>query len=267
VPRREDDFPIKVQWALANSVGLRCSFPECPQVTSGPHSKPGKAVNVGVAAHITAARPGGPRFDPTLSPEERRSASNGSWLCQTHNKLVDSDEARYSADQLRRWKGEAERRRDEELQGGGGEHEERRRYRSRFGLVRLEVDGQVIHVAWKGPLEEIPSRDPRTVTQAEIAAIYCGLCQHKAEPVQPTWAAKTSPRAHDVWVVAEDLTWKQRLKSPHFQEPQYFLRVIEGRHEPCRPFCARCGLVSASGGNNCTVCNVPLKYCPEAGAA
>jgi hypothetical protein len=67
-------------------------------------------VNVGVASHITAAAPGGPRYDPNLTSEERRHQSNGIWLCQTHGKLVDSDSGHFTVDKLREWKRVAEER-------------------------------------------------------------------------------------------------------------------------------------------------------------
>jgi hypothetical protein len=54
-------------------------------------------IDVGVAAHITAASPGGPRFDPNLSDKERASATNGIWLCQNCAKLIDNDVAQFSA--------------------------------------------------------------------------------------------------------------------------------------------------------------------------
>ena len=83
---------------------MRCSNPNCRQVTSGPQQDPSKALNIGVAAHITAASPKGPRFDKTLSAEARRSPDNGIWFCQNCGKLVDNDATRYSADLLRQWK-------------------------------------------------------------------------------------------------------------------------------------------------------------------
>jgi hypothetical protein len=103
-----DDFTEDVKRAIASRVANRCSNPVCGAVTSGPQIDPAKAVNVGVAAHITAASPGGPRYDPSLTPEQRSHAGNGIWLCQTCAKLVDNDPLRYPADLLREWKAKTE---------------------------------------------------------------------------------------------------------------------------------------------------------------
>lgn len=103
-----DDFTEDAKRAIANRVANRCSNPECGAVTSGPQVDLAKAVNVGVAAHITAASSGGPRHDPSLKPEVRRHASNGIWLCQTCAKLVDNDPLRYPAELLREWRDKAE---------------------------------------------------------------------------------------------------------------------------------------------------------------
>jgi hypothetical protein len=103
-----DDFSTPVKKALADRVGHLCSNPECRALTTGPQDDPGKAVNLGVAAHITAASIGGPRYDPDLLPEERSSPSNGIWLCQNCAKLVDNDISRFSVSVLRQWKTEAE---------------------------------------------------------------------------------------------------------------------------------------------------------------
>ncbi len=105
-----DDFSEATKRVLAARVGPRCSNPECRAWTSGPQVDGGKSVNVGVAAHITAASPGGPRYDSDGDTSSRSSAANGIWLCQTCAKLVDNDEARFTADLLRSWKAEAEER-------------------------------------------------------------------------------------------------------------------------------------------------------------
>jgi WD40 repeat protein len=104
-----DDFPKQVIDLLAKRVGHVCSNPACRRQTSGPHEDEGRAVNIGLAAHITAAAPGGPRYDAALSPEQRRSAANGIWLCQVCGKLIDSDDKRFTAGVLRSWKLDAER--------------------------------------------------------------------------------------------------------------------------------------------------------------
>ena len=67
-------------------------------------------VNVGVAAHITAAAAGGARYDASLSPEDRSAQANGIWLCQTCATLIDADENRFTVDLLRQWKRDAEER-------------------------------------------------------------------------------------------------------------------------------------------------------------
>ena len=103
-----DGFLKDVQRQIAARAGYRCSKPDCRAITSGPQEDETKSVNIGVAAHITAASPNGPRYDETLTSEERKSANNGIWLCQNHGKLVDNDEIRFSVALLRDWKNQAE---------------------------------------------------------------------------------------------------------------------------------------------------------------
>ena len=114
-----DDFARQTIETLAKRVGYRCSNPDCGQATSGPHTEDSKAVNIGVAAHITAASAGGPRYDPSLPPSERQSIRNGIWLCQTCSKLVDSDESRYPVALLRDWRKKAEARSSRQLNSRG----------------------------------------------------------------------------------------------------------------------------------------------------
>jgi len=103
-----EDFPPAIKELLAKRVGYMCSNPLCRQQTIGPQKDPAGVINVGVAAHITAASPNGPRYDASLTSDRRRSAENGVWLCQTCGKLVDNDELRYSVETLQEWKNVAE---------------------------------------------------------------------------------------------------------------------------------------------------------------
>jgi hypothetical protein len=105
-----DDFTDEVKRILAARVNYVCSNPDCRAQTTGPQDDPTKAVNVGVAAHITGASMGGPRYNPGLSPDERRHSDNGIWLCQNCAKLVDSDVQRFDEKLLRAWKTVAEDR-------------------------------------------------------------------------------------------------------------------------------------------------------------
>jgi hypothetical protein len=110
-----DEFEDKVRRAIEARAGHRCSSPDCGAHTAGPQIDEDKAINVGVAGHITAASPGGPRFDATLSGKQRRSAENGIWLCQTHAKLVDNDPNRFTVETLRAWKSTAEQLADSQV--------------------------------------------------------------------------------------------------------------------------------------------------------
>ena len=128
-----DDFPLGTKELLAKRVAYRCSNPRCRQVTSGPQEDPTKVVNIGVAAHITAASADGPRFDPSLTPDKRRSAENGIWLCQSCAKLVDNAPIRYGVDVLHQWKALAETTAAREL-------EQQRSFDADSGQVFMELE-------------------------------------------------------------------------------------------------------------------------------
>jgi hypothetical protein len=103
-----DEFRRQVLQTLADRVGLHCSNPECRKLTSGPATDPKRATKIGVAAHITAASPGGPRYNPTLTTAERTSIDNGIWLCHSCATLIDRDPARFPITLLQQWKQRAE---------------------------------------------------------------------------------------------------------------------------------------------------------------
>jgi len=106
--KRRDDFTPKVIERLRARVGFRCSHPDCRVPTSGPGEGDLDVAHFGRAAHITAAAPGGPRYDETLTREQRRSISNAIWLCANHADEVDDLASRYTAQLLRDWKKQAE---------------------------------------------------------------------------------------------------------------------------------------------------------------
>lgn len=103
-----DDFSKNTKDTLGHRTGWKCSNPNCRKDTSGASEEKGKHQNIGVAAHIYAAAPGGPRFDENMTKEERSSIDNGIWLCQNCAKMIDSDVERYTPELLKKWKKEAE---------------------------------------------------------------------------------------------------------------------------------------------------------------
>jgi len=103
-----DEFTPKTRDTLAKRAGYLCSNPQCRKPTSGPAVEGHRTVNIGVAAHISAALPGGARYVASLTASQRKSISNGIWLCQNCAKLIDSDEVRYDSQILTRWKRDAE---------------------------------------------------------------------------------------------------------------------------------------------------------------
>lgn len=113
-----DDFTQATKELLARRVGFRCSNPGCRKPASGPQDDPRGAVNIGVAAHITAASPGGARYDAALNTEERNSIENGIWLCQNCAKLVDNDAIAYTVAILNMWRQLAELKAKTEVERG-----------------------------------------------------------------------------------------------------------------------------------------------------
>ena len=106
---KRDDFIKDIKERAAKRVAYRCSFPGCGVATVGPEYGNSLGVsNVGVACHICAAAPGGPRYDENMSSEQRKSIENCIWMCATHSVIIDSDEKKYSVELLKLWKAQAE---------------------------------------------------------------------------------------------------------------------------------------------------------------
>jgi len=90
MPRKaRDEFSETTRHHLARSVNYHCS--KCDAPTAAPYSGGGGSITTGMAAHICAAAPGGPRYDPSMTPTERSHNDNGIWLCAAHAPLIDHD--------------------------------------------------------------------------------------------------------------------------------------------------------------------------------
>lgn len=106
---QRDNFSKDTISKLSKRVALLCSNPECRKHTSGPSSeKNDKVSSIGIAAHIKAASPGGPRFCEDQTTSQRKSIENGIWLCTNCATLIDRDVETYTVDKLNEWKAQAE---------------------------------------------------------------------------------------------------------------------------------------------------------------
>lgn len=103
-----DDFTAQTKDSLAKRSGYKCSNPACRKQTIGAHEIPTKSVSIGIAAHISAAAPGGARYNSNFTPDERSHIDNGIWLCSNCSALVDKDEIKFPSELLRKWKVESE---------------------------------------------------------------------------------------------------------------------------------------------------------------
>jgi hypothetical protein len=84
--------------------GNVCAFPGCDALMMDEDGN-----FIGQICHIEAAEPGGERFNPAMTNEERRSASNLLLLCYPHH-VATNDIRRYAAADLRKIKVEHEAR-------------------------------------------------------------------------------------------------------------------------------------------------------------
>jgi len=105
-----DDFSPATKDLIAKRSGYVCAYPGCRRMTiAGSDNRKSGLTMTGVAAHITAASKHGPRYDPKMSPEERKSETNGIWTCQIHGKFIDDNPSRCNIDEIRRWKAQHEK--------------------------------------------------------------------------------------------------------------------------------------------------------------
>lgn len=104
-PKDRDDFSPATKDLIAKRSGYICAYPGCRRMTiAGSSDRSSRVTNTGVAAHITAASSLGPRYDSSMSSDERSSESNGIWTCQIHGKFIDDNPSKCTPEEVKRWK-------------------------------------------------------------------------------------------------------------------------------------------------------------------
>lgn len=212
-PRQRDNFTEPTKRLLAQRVGWLCSNPDCTKPTVGPQNGGPGTMNIGVAAHITAASEGFARYDARLTQEERKAPTNGIWLCSDHAHQIDHDENAFPVELLHKWKKDAEDRAFEQLLTGGrarvepmgdGLEEALGYLRQQFGLPQSEdlpklservcsaAQRHIETFAQQGPSHTLSlhltaaSSQGKSFTHVEMAAALrsCGVLELVAEPGQ-----------------------------------------------------------------------------------
>ncbi len=183
--RKRDDFGAAVLKEIAHEVGHRCSNPDCQAPTSGP-SKQKKVSNIGAGAHITAAAAGGPRFDPSMTPIVRASATNALWLCNSCGRLIDNDDGTYTVAQLAQWKLDAIGRAQKALASGGRSTTE--------GLfaAQLEVQKQALAHERESHAAQMREQERATFSQVYTAFLQQAKAYADAIDVYSTWMLRNA---------------------------------------------------------------------------
>lgn len=107
--KNRDEFTTRAKLQIAKRAGWHCSDPSCRRLTVGSNSDGTGEISLGIAAHICAAAPGGPRYDPNQTPAQRSSPDNGIWMCRLHGTAVDAKDSTFTVELLHEWKAQAQR--------------------------------------------------------------------------------------------------------------------------------------------------------------
>ena len=109
MPNR-DDFSKPIIESTQKRAAFICSNPDCLCLTIAPSENDDLSfLYVGSVAHITAASKGGPRYDSTLTSEQRTLVSNAIFLCSNCATMIDKNSGEdYTVELLNKWKEEHE---------------------------------------------------------------------------------------------------------------------------------------------------------------
>ena len=99
---------LKTQKILWGKAAGRCAMPACRRQLVEHISETDDPTIVGENCHIVAENDGGPRSEPTMSVNDRNRYANLVLLCNVDHKIVDDNEAIWTADAMKVLKAEHE---------------------------------------------------------------------------------------------------------------------------------------------------------------
>jgi hypothetical protein len=102
-----DNFLPKTKRLLGEASGFNCVRPGCGKPTTAYDELSGSMKSISISAHDGAAAPGGPRYDDSMTQEQRRAIDNGAWLCPTCARVVDVDVERFPLGTIAGWQFQA----------------------------------------------------------------------------------------------------------------------------------------------------------------
>ena len=108
--RKNNDFSKPIVEKLGKRASFICSNPNCRCLTMCPSDNNNEDfIYIGKAAHITAAAINGPRYDESLTTEERSSIKNGIFLCSNCADMIDKNNGQdFTIEKLKKWKNDHE---------------------------------------------------------------------------------------------------------------------------------------------------------------
>jgi hypothetical protein len=108
--RRRDPVPAAQGRVVMQRSGNACAYPGCGVALIAESLHPDDLDKpTGKIAHICAASPGGPRYDATMTTEQRGSAANLIYLCGDHHDAIDGQLNHHTVEFLRAAKADHER--------------------------------------------------------------------------------------------------------------------------------------------------------------
>lgn len=108
--KQGNHFPRETRDRVSKRASYICSNPKCHAFTlCASDAGTDLFISIGKVAHITARAANGPRYDPSLTPEQRSSADNAIFLCSSCGDMIDyGNGLDYPVELLKEWKSEHE---------------------------------------------------------------------------------------------------------------------------------------------------------------